>query len=203
MSKTIFTLLFVMALLLSACAQAAQANPTEPVRVPTKSESDAAYPYPASDSPAPAAPAASNPYPDANQPAGTDPSMTNEQRFTQRRLNSQLAPQEADAKLVVGPAYVEIENSQLMIAESDPAQVSLHLVGNVPNPCYSLRVLVHEPSEEGQIMVEVYSVADPEKVCADMLQPFDETIKVENLSAGKYTILVNEFELGPDRKSVV
>jgi len=45
-------------------------------------------------------------------------------------------------------------------------------------------------------MVEAYSVASPEAVCAQVLEPFEETLSLDNLPAGTYTIYLNGEKIG-------
>ena len=69
-----------------------------------------------------------------------------------------------------GNAFVEIDSSSVVLLESDPMQVKLHLKGSLPNPCYHLRVNPSQPDDQKHIQVEVYSVAKPGEMCTDVLQ---------------------------------
>jgi hypothetical protein len=191
MTHKLTFLLIITALLLAACSRA---TPNAPQA--TLVGNPTAYPSPEQElSPQPDT---SNPaYPYSYPQPYTDPFMGDDLTIIELKpgINTDLAPQEGDQKLVKGPAYVEVAVSKALAAAGDqPA--ALHLVGNVPNPCFQLRVIVHEPDAQNKLMVEVYSVADPEKVCAEMLQPFDESISLNTLAAGSYTVYINEEELG-------
>ena len=196
MNKKNSLLLLVIALSLTACAQAVTSTPVPSATnklEPTAILQPTAYPDPLELVPLPTASDSVYPYPspsDSNSFPGN-----NDVIELLSGINTDLAPQAGDLNLAIGPAYVEIAKSETFMAVGDQP-VALHLVGNVPNPCYQLRVVVHEPDDKNNLMVEAYSVADPEKMCADMLQPFDETVRLDMLAAGKYTVFINEEELG-------
>ncbi len=200
MKKTTYlSVLLTLAWLLAACAQVTPATPglpTQPMETPSDGQASP-YPYPASDQLG-AAPTveAVDPYPAVEEPLTASPTLSAEQRLSQKRLNTQFAPEAGDAKWALGPAYLDMDAEQLLTVTSDSTQVQFRLIGHVPNPCYQLRVVVHEPTPESQLVIEVYSVADPEKMCADMLQPFDETITLDNIPAGKYTVTINDQKWG-------
>jgi hypothetical protein len=186
--------IIALALMLTACAQVVPATPpANPTAVPDQTT----YPSPGDELVvSPTKTVVDTPYPEPQgnnaQPGGGE----NEIIELKQGINTEFAPQLGDLKLATGPAYVEIADSEAIMKAGNQA-TALHLVGNVPNPCYSLRVVVHEPDAQKRLNVEVYSVADPEKLCADMLQPFDETIALDTLAVGKYTVYINEEKLGP------
>jgi hypothetical protein len=70
-------------------------------------------------------------------------------------------------------------------------QVRLHLQGALPNPCHQLRVNPSQPDSQNRIQVEVYSVAETDKMCTEVLQPFNVLVPLENLPAGHYSIYIN------------
>jgi hypothetical protein len=76
--------------------------------------------------------------------------------------------------------------------ESDPVQVELVIVGKLPSPCHQLRVVTPEPDNTGHIMVQVYSVTDPETTCAQVLEPFTAVVPLEAYSEGNFTISIND-----------
>lgn len=100
-----------------------------------------------------------------------------------------FAPQPNDQDLTRGPAY--LNKVDLPIRESFPPQVSLVLEGDLPTPCHKLRVEVSEPDIENKIMVDVYSVADPNQVCTQVLEPFEASIDLGTFPTGHYTVWVN------------
>lgn len=96
-----------------------------------------------------------------------------------------------------GPVF--IDQAELLIRESFPIQVDLHLSGSLPTPCASLGWSVGEPDEQGRIEVEAYSSQDAAVVCIQVLQEFEENISLGAFSTGAYSIwlngeLIGEFE---------
>jgi hypothetical protein len=125
--------------------------------------------------------------PDLSYP---NPSYPNE-------LQADYLPKPDDAFLTRGEAY--IDSSDLLTLESYPLQFMLSLKGSTPTPCHQLRVLVNAPDVENKILVEVYSVTDPNKVCVQVLSPFEVNVPLGSFAPGYYVLLINgeqvaEFE---------
>lgn len=102
---------------------------------------------------------------------------------------SEYSPKPDDAALNRGNAYVD--SSDVLTLESFPLQFMLHIVGNVPTPCNALRVAVSAPDAANKIVVDVYSVSDPDRMCAQVLQPFDVNVPLGSFPEGNYSIWVN------------
>ncbi|MEA2008591.1 MAG: hypothetical protein U9O54_05685 [Chloroflexota bacterium] len=75
-------------------------------------------------------------------------------------------------------------------------QVILRLMGNLPTPCHKLRVLIAEPDAENKIIVEAYSVMNPDGMCVQVLAPFDEDVPLGAFEAGDYAVWVNGEQVG-------
>jgi hypothetical protein len=110
---------------------------------------------------------------------------------------SDFLPRDDDARLQSGPVYVN--TADLLILESYPSQFVLVVAGELPDPCHALRMKVGEPQEDGQIAVSLYSVRDPDMMCAAVLQPFDVNIPLGSFPSGMYQVYLNgekvvEFE---------
>ncbi len=102
----------------------------------------------------------------------------------------EYSPSPADSVLMRSKAFVE--EASLLTLESYPLQFSLHISGSLPTPCHNLRVAVSPPNSENKVVVDAYSVADPDVICAQVLAPFDVTIPLGSFPAGKYTLWVND-----------
>jgi len=98
-------------------------------------------------------------------------------------------PRPGDKALHRGTVY--LDSADLLTLESYPLQFSLALAGNLPTPCNHLRVAVSPPDAENKIVVNVYSVADPNAVCIQMLEPFEVSIPLGSYPSGHYTLWVN------------
>jgi hypothetical protein len=105
-----------------------------------------------------------------------------------------FAPKPGDAALQKGNAF--IEGSDLLIMESFPPQIALHLSGNLPTPCNLLRIKVSAPDADNRITMDVYSLVDPGRQCTQMLKPFETTIQLGSFPTGHYSVWLNGEKLG-------
>ncbi len=133
-------------------------------------------------------PLKAEPTEDPNQPVSSDsgnymPSQDEE-----------YSPQPEDVSLTRDTVY--IDSMDLLIMESYPPQISLHLVGSLPTPCHLLRVEAGLPDEDNIIRIGVYSVVDPNLMCAMVLQPFEQGVGLGSFPAGDYEVYVNDILVG-------
>lgn len=105
-----------------------------------------------------------------------------------------FSPQPGDAGQSIGNVY--LDSFELLILESYPIQVNLYLSGNLPTPCDQLRVKINDPDEGNRIFVEIYSVSDPDKMCIQVLEPFDTTISLGSFTPGHYEVYLNGEMVG-------
>ena len=105
-----------------------------------------------------------------------------------------LAPKPSDGNLTRGNVF--IQESGLVIRESYPPQISLVVSGELPTPCHELRVEVSVPDAENKIMIDLYTVVDPDMVCIQVLKPFQENIDLGTFPGGHYTVWVNGEMVG-------
>lgn len=102
---------------------------------------------------------------------------------------NQYRPQPSDLNLMRKDAHVA--SSDLLIMESMPLQFSLNLKGNLPNPCYRLRISPAQPDAENKINVEVYSLVNPELICVQTTKAYDVNFPLGSYPSGHYILLVN------------
>jgi hypothetical protein len=100
-----------------------------------------------------------------------------------------FAPKPGDAQLMRGEVFINETN--LLIRESYPPQISLSIWGDLPTPCHELRAEIASPDSENKIMVDAYSVVDPNMVCTQVLEPFEESIDLGTFPTGHYSVWVN------------
>jgi hypothetical protein len=103
-------------------------------------------------------------------------------------------PQPGDEKLSRGEVF--IDSASIAMLESYPPQFIVDLSGSLPTPCHQLRALVSAPDASQVIAVEVYSLADPNAICAQVLQPFTVSISIPTPVQGKYSVTVNGKMVG-------
>jgi hypothetical protein len=197
--RKIFCGMLLCAVILTGCQNASKKTDTPaapahnvPPAVYPGSKSEApvdagqasqAYPAPQDDSAA-SANAPGDAYPAPSTSAGSAPVI------------NEYAPAADDKNMDRGNAFVEIAASNVILLESDPMQVKLHLKGSLPNPCYHLRVDPSQPDDQKRIQVEAYSVVKPGEICTEVLQEFDVEIPLGSFSAGHYSIFINGELLG-------
>ncbi len=99
-----------------------------------------------------------------------------------------------DENLIKGPVY--LDSADLLILESFPPQYRLLLKGSLPDPCHKLEVVVPVPDARGVIAVQVFSLADPNTICIQVLEPFEETVSLDGFPPGAYTVNVNGEVVG-------
>ena len=90
-----------------------------------------------------------------------------------------------------GPAFVE--SVEFVYLESYPVQVRAVVTGSLPTPCHELAWEVGEPAD-GRVVAEVFSLIDPDRVCIQALEPFEETIDIGSFETGDYTLELNGIE---------
>ncbi|MEN4012063.1 MAG: hypothetical protein AB1453_02045 [Chloroflexota bacterium] len=103
-------------------------------------------------------------------------------------------PREEDAELERGLVY--IDSTDLLIMESYPVQIMLAVKGAAPTPCHHVRIVVNPPDAENNILVEAYSVVDPEQICIQVLAPFEANINLGSFPTGNYSVLLNGEKVG-------
>ena len=54
-----------------------------------------------------------------------------------------------------------------------------------------MRAVTGKPDQENKILVDVYSVVDPDAVCTQVLEPFQAQIELGTFPSGHYTVWVN------------
>jgi hypothetical protein len=123
-------------------------------------------------------------YSSTNTPTSTD--STN-------AISNALAPRPEDSALTRGPVY--LDSTDLLTMESFPLQFALGLKGNLPTPCHQLRISSNGPDAQNQIHLDVYSVVDPNVVCAEVLEPFELNFPLGSYPSGHYILFVNEAQV--------
>jgi hypothetical protein len=142
----------------------------------------------------------------ANPPAAL-PSAENPTSFPQGASTIPIQPVTANATLApdyaprsgdeaLARAGVFLDSATLLVQGSSPAHYIISLKGNLPTPCHILRVKVDPPDTTNRIMLEVYSLTDPTKMCAEVLKPFEQEIDLEPFPTGHYSVFVNDRQVG-------
>lgn len=105
-----------------------------------------------------------------------------------------IPPPAGSQAMMRGNAFPDVMD--VNVGPGTPAKVSLRLKGNLPTPCHVLQVDMAAPDGENRIQIEVYSLVDPNKMCAQVLVPFDQELVLGSFSSGKYSVWVNGQKVG-------
>jgi hypothetical protein len=89
-----------------------------------------------------------------------------------------------------------IEEIEILLLESFPVQVRLRVKGNLPTPCHVLQWEVSEPDEQGRISVELYAATEPDRICIQVLEPFEAQIPLGDYREGDFTVWLNGEKVG-------
>jgi inhibitor of cysteine peptidase len=98
-------------------------------------------------------------------------------------------PSPADGSLIRGVAY--LNSVDLLTLESFPLQFMLVLKGELPTPCHQLRIAVNPPDTTNKIVVDVYSISNPDAMCIQVLEPFEVNYPLGSFPPGSYSLWVN------------
>ena len=72
----------------------------------------------------------------------------------------------------------------------DAAAGTLTFSGSLPTPCQELRI---DASQSGrELAFAVYSLSQPETLCAQVLEPFEAILELKDFSADAFTVTVND-----------
>ncbi len=95
---------------------------------------------------------------------------------------------------------IYIKSTDLLVAESYPVQISLHVTGDLPTPCHSFNYSyqIGSPNDRFRIDVSAWSESDPDAVCVQVLEPFDVNIAIpmEGAPQGSYSVWLNGEKIG-------
>ena len=81
--------------------------------------------------------------------------------------------------------------------ESFPLQVSVTVVGNLPDGCTDIREILAERKDDSTFQVKIITQRPVNAMCTEALVPFEEHVALDvyGLPAGTYTVIVYEYEV--------
>lgn len=138
-------------------------------------------------------PTGSQPTPVENVTSGEDKPTGNETPGA-GSTRSPLEPLPDEAKLSRGEVF--LDGAQLQVLESFPVQVMLVVNGTLPTPCHQLRMVMNPPDDKNRIDLELYSLVDPDTMCVQMVQLFEERVNLGSFPSGDYEIFLNGEKVG-------
>ncbi|MBM3138456.1 MAG: hypothetical protein FJZ98_09755 [Chloroflexi bacterium] len=101
-------------------------------------------------------------------------------------VDNPYAPLKSDNDLILSPAFLE---KAVWIVEEH----RLNLKGSLPTPCNQLRVSYTQ--SKNKLEFEIYSLSNPELICAQMVQPFDVDLFIKDYPQRGINIIVNGHEV--------
>jgi hypothetical protein len=112
---------------------------------------------------------------------------------------TQPTPMEGESpqdNMVQGQVF--LGEMQLLIMESFPVQIALHVQGGLPTPCHVFEFTIAEPNEKNEIHVDAFSLVSEGAICVQVMQPFEETVSLPMVGQpdGKYSVWVNGEKVG-------
>jgi hypothetical protein len=97
-----------------------------------------------------------------------------------------------DPGAVGGPVY--LDSVDVLLLESYPVQVRALVKGDLPTPCHRLAWDVGGPDVQGRIILDIYSTADADGICVQVLEPFEQSIDIGSYTGGSFLLVVNGTE---------
>ena len=95
-----------------------------------------------------------------------------------------------DQWIIADMPIVEIE---LLLAESDPVQVTVEVTGYLPDSCTAHHE-THQAQEGNTITIQITTIRPKDTACAAVVTEYQERIFIGTLPAGDYKVVVNGVE---------
>jgi len=106
------------------------------------------------------------------------------------------APQASDSNLMADD--ITVASASIVLAESQPPQVTVNFAYFQPTPCFQLRVEISAPDANNKISLKAYAVAEKDKPCALMAlaTPLDASLNLGSFPSGHYFVILNGSQIG-------
>jgi inhibitor of cysteine peptidase len=85
---------------------------------------------------------------------------------------------------------VTIERIDVLLLESFPVQVQVNVEGYLPDPCYEAQEPVVE-QDGNRFIIEIVGERAEDEVCAQVIQPYEQSINLGSVEPGDYAVEVN------------
>lgn len=99
-------------------------------------------------------------------------------------------PSEGDSVIIADMPIGEVE---VLLAESDPVQVTVEVNGWLPDSCTAHHE-THQGREGNTITIQITTARPKDLACATVVTEYQEKISIGTLPAGDYTVIVNDVE---------
>ncbi|MEX2230191.1 MAG: hypothetical protein WEB13_11205 [Dehalococcoidia bacterium] len=88
---------------------------------------------------------------------------------------------------------VFVDTTDVLLLESYPVQVVLHVTGTLPTPCHRL---AHDVTDDGSRIDVTLTATTNAEACIQVIAPFDERIALGSFAAGARTVWLNRERVG-------
>ncbi len=95
-----------------------------------------------------------------------------------------------DQWIIADMPIVEIE---VLLAESDPVQVTVDVNGYLADSCTAHHE-THQAQEGNTITIQITTIRPRDLACATVVTEYQEKVSIGTLPAGDYKIIVNDVE---------
>ena len=90
-------------------------------------------------------------------------------------------------------ADMPIQEIEVLLAESDPVQVTVAVTGWLPDSCTAHHE-THQGREGNTITIQITTIRPKDLACATVVTEYQEQVFIGTLPAGDYTVIVNGVE---------
>ena len=97
----------------------------------------------------------------------------------------------SDNQLII--ADMPIQEIEVLLAESDPVQVTVEVTGYLPDSCTAHHE-THQRREGNTITIQITTIRPKDLACATVVTEYQEKVFIGTLPAGDYKIIVNGLE---------
>ena len=92
-------------------------------------------------------------------------------------------------------ADMPIQEIEVLLAESDPVQVTVEVNGWLADSCTAHHE-THQAQEGNTITIQITTIRPKDLFCATVVTEYQERVFIGTLPAGDYTVIVNNIEQG-------
>ena len=98
---------------------------------------------------------------------------------------------DVDNQLII--ADMPIAGIEVLLAASDPVQVTVEVNGWLPDSCTAHHE-THQVQEGNTITIQITTTRPRDLACATVVTEYQENVSIGTLPAGDYTVIVNDVE---------
>lgn len=98
---------------------------------------------------------------------------------------------DVDNQLII--ADMPIAGIEVLLAASDPVQVTVEVNGWLPDSCTAHHE-THQEQEGNTITIQITTTRPRDFACATVVTEYQENVSIGTLPAGDYTVIVNDVE---------